>query len=362
MLRMTDIAAKAGVSQSTVSFVLNGRHTAIRISEETRLKVLAAAEELGYRSNRIARAVRTGNTRMLGIVGGDLGLEHVGAMLGGAIEEANRHNYTLKPLPEFSMPDTREIVRWSSEWRLSGVIALHLTSALLDEMHEESQSYGYPLLLLDTGTQFRDMPQIASDDASGTEAAVEHLVSLGHKKIAYISGEEISTISPLRESLFQKAMAKRGLEVPAGFIINGDFRFREPSEKAARTLLSLPAKTRPSAIFCGGDRIAAITVQVAAELGLGVPSDVSVVGTANLSIADLLNPRLTTIEQPFQEMGRAAVRRLLEIVGPTEEGEAEQALAESEVPTLASRWEGPIQLLETRLIVRDSTAPPSSTH
>lgn len=354
MLRMTDIAAKAGVSQSTVSFVLNGRHTAIRISEETRLKVLAAAEELGYRNNRIARAVRTGNTRMLGVVGGDLGTEHVGAMLGGAIEEANRHNYTLKPLPDVSDGgNTREIVRWSSEWRLSGVIALHLPSTLLDAMHEESQSYGYPLLLLDTGTQFRDMPQIASDDAAGTEAAIEHLVWLGHKRIAYISGEEISTLSPLREGLFRAAMTKRGLEVPDGFVLNANYRFREPNEKAAHTLLSLPAKKRPTAIFCGGDRIAAITIQVAASLGLNVPGDVSVVGTANLSIADLMNPRLTTIEQPFREMGQAAVRRLLEIVEPS--AVSEDGVLENDKVDLKVRFNGPIQLLETRLIVRDST-------
>lgn len=354
MLRMTDIAAKAGVSQSTVSFVLNGRHTAIRISEETRLKVLAAAEELGYRNNRIARAVRTGNTRMLGIVGGDLGMEHVGAMLGGAIEEANRHNYTLKPLPQAATSNTREIVRWSSEWRLSGVIALHLPATLLDAIHEESQSYGYPLLLLDTGTQFGDIPQVASDDASGVEAAIAHLVELGHRKIAFISGETISTISSLRESLFHSAMKKRGLDVPRGYVVNGDYTFRESSEKAARSLLSLPAEKRPTAIFCGGDRIAAFTIQVAAELGLSVPDDISVVGFANLSIADLLNPRLTTIEQPFRKMGQVAVQRLLEIVEPAKEGAAEEVAGDG-VPALSSRREGPIQLLETKLIVRDST-------
>ncbi len=389
MLRISDIAARAGVSSATVSFVLNDRHAEERISEKTRNKVLEAAEELGYRSNQMARAMRTGNTLMLGMLGGDTGEEPVGKMVAGALQAADERGYTLKILRDSLGGSAQQVIRRCSELRLMGVIALHLPPQTLSELRSEAGRYGYPLVLMDARSEMSDMPQVVSDDEAGIEAGVAHLVGLGHTKIAFISGEELSTLSALRENAFGRAMQRRGLALPESYVARGDYHLHEPSVHAAHSLLGLPSEERPTAIFCSGDLIALATLQVAHELQLSVPRDLSVVGFANFRVSAFATPQLTTVEQPFAEMGRAAVNLLLEILeqkegtktGHTANHEQRQSVVprgglrektedkqisssvDKESGTLleahsSTRTTRSIYKLPTQLIERASTAPP----
>ena len=390
MLRISDIAVRAGVSSATVSFVLNDRHAEERISEKTRDKVLEAAEELGYRSNQMARAMRTGNTLMLGMLGGDTGEEPVGKMVAGALQAADERGYTLKILRNSIGGSAQQVIRRCSELRLMGVIALHLPPQTLSELRTEADRYGYPLVLMDARSEVSDMPQVVSDDEAGIEAGVAHLAGLGHSKIAFISGEDLSTLSALRENAFDAAMRHHGLEVPESFVVRGDYHFHEPSVQAAHSLLCLPAEKRPTAIFCSGDLIALATLQVAHERRLSVPRDLSVVGFANFCVSEFSTPQLTTVEQPFAEMGSVAVNLLLEILERKEEarlghaandkqkqsGGARSGLrqkaeaakaspsAEEECgalcqPHSSTRTSRAVYKLPTQLIERASTAPPS---
>lgn len=347
MLKMSDIAQRAGVSSSTVSFVLNDRHEAARISESTRQRVLAAAEEMGYRANHGARAMRTGNTRMIGIVGGDLAWEQVGAMVAGAMEEIESHDYTLKLLPTplgGTVEAARGVVRRTSELRLQGAIALHLSGQAIEIFEAEAKRYKYPLLLLDTRAPASALPSVVSDDQCGIAAAVEHLASLGHRRIALLAGASLDAIVPLRESALRAALQLHGLSLPANYVQNGDFTVREPSVAAARALLSLPAHERPTALFCMGDLIAMAALQVASELHLQVPRDLSVVGFADFALAQFANPPLTTVRQDFAEMGRAAARQILQLCGQSEQEEkSPRPNACLEVPT--------------QLIVRGTSGP-----
>src|SRR3712207_2943316 len=135
MLKISDIAKHAKVSPTTVSFVLNDRHEATRISEKTRIKVLQAAEELGYRSNQLARAMRTGNTKMLGLLGGYTAEEQVGRMLAGALEAADAQGYSLKLLRLHELGGSaQQVIRRISELRLMGTLALHLPERVLEEL------------------------------------------------------------------------------------------------------------------------------------------------------------------------------------------------------------------------------------
>jgi len=313
MLRISDIAVRAGVSSATVSFVLNDRHAEERISEKTRNKVLEAAEELGYRSNQMARAMRTGNTLMLGMLGGDTSEEPVGKMVVGALQAADERGYTLKILRDSLGGSAQQVIRRCSELRLMGVIALHLPPQTLSELRTEARRYGYPLVLMDARSD-SDMPQVVSDDEAGIEAGVAHLAGLGHTKIAFISGEALSTLSALREKAFGTAMQRRGLALPESYVARGDYHLHKPSFEAAHSLLSLPEDERPTAIFCSGDLIALATLQVAHEMKLSVPSNLSIVGFADFRVAAFATPPLTTVEQPFAEMGRVAVNLLLEIL------------------------------------------------
>ena len=344
MLRLSDIAAKAGVSPSTVSVVLNDGHTAVRISEKTRQKVLRASEELGYRANHMARAIRTGNSRMLGFMGGDLRNENVGCMLAGAVEEAERADFTVHYLPlPHDEGDAHQMIRRSAELRLMGVMALHLPMPMLQELWAEAVRYDYPLVLLDSPAPFDDLPQVRAHDEEGVAAAIAHLAGLGHRRIGLISGRAQSSLTTVRETAFRETLARFGLEARQEWMASGDFRLIEPNLVAAQQLLILPAARRPTAIFCASDKMALAVVQTAHKMKLRVPDDLSVIGYGDLSFAQYASPRLTTVAQPFEEMGRAAVRYLLE-----------KSLATA-APEGNSSQDEPHIVLPTRLVEREST-------
>ena len=344
---MSDIAHKAGVSSSTVSFVLNDRHEAARISETTRQKVLAAAEEMGYRANHGARAMRTGNTRMIGIVGGNLAMEQVGAMVAGALEEFEMHDYTIKLLNlphQGSLDAVQGVFKRSSELRLQGAIAMHLSAQAIEAFEAEAKRYKYPLLLLDTRAPNGILPEVISDDEAGVAAAIEHLVGLGHRRIGLISGDIHDVIVPSRRKAFEGALKLHGLSASANHLQYGDFSLREPNLRAVRAVLSLPKSERPTALLCMGDLIAMAALQVASQLDLRVPHDLSVVGFADFALAEFANPPLTTVRQDFGTMGREAARQLLQRCGQkTSDVSIENGTMCNRVPT--------------QLIVRDSCGP-----
>ena len=346
MLKMSDIAQRAGVSSSTVSFVLNDRHEQARISDATRQKVLSVAQEMGYRANHGARAMRTGNTRMIGLVGGDLAREQVGAMVSGALEELELHGYTLKLLTsrlDDSLEAVQQVFKRGSELRLQGAIAMHLSAQAITAFEAEAKRYKYPLLLLDTRAPGGVLPEVISDDETGVSAAIAHLVGLGHRRIGLISGDVHDVIVPSRRQAFVETLRSHGLSAPENYLQPGDFSLREPSLRAAHALLGLPAHERPTALLCMGDLIALATIQVAGQLNLRVPDDLSVVGFADFALAEFANPPLTTVRQDFGAMGREAARQLL--------GRCAQNPADALAQPAAC------QRVPTQLVVRDSCGP-----
>ena len=301
--------------------------------------------------------MRTGNTRMLGIMGGDIGMEQVGSMVAGALEELEAHNYTLKLLPTpqgGSVEAAQEIASRSSELRLQGAIALHLSREAIAIFEAEANRYGYPLLLLDTRAPQSALPAVVSDDEGGIAAAVEHLVALGHRRIALIAGAQWDDIVPLRQAAFEAALRAHGLELPDACLQYGDFNALEANAHAARALLSLPASKRPTALFCMGDLIAMAALQVASEVGLRVPQQLSVVGFADFTMAKFANPPLTTVRQDFGAMGQLAARQILKLCDKNAHNAPLNA-----PPLKALPPEAPDLLLQrvpTQLIVRGTTA------
>ena len=372
---LRDVAEAVGVSVQSVSGVLNEGGTPKRVSPHTRQRILEVAEELGYRRNHSARAMRTGDTRMLGFLGGDLSEEHVGKMLSGAVEAADACGYTLKILRLGDLGNAQQVIRRSSELRLMGVLALHLPALTQADLHAEARRYGYPLVLMDARSDRKDIPQVVSDDEAGIREGVRHLVELGHRRIAFLSAQEDSEVlsggsqkpslaglAHPRQKAFLAAMAHHDLEVAPELIACGSFSTREVSLQAAHILLSLPSKRRPTAIFCAGDFIALAALQAAQKRGIVVPDQLSLIGFANLGVLDFVTPRLTTIEQPFLDIGRSAVHVLLRVI----ESQGKQETGSSETPpnslsdescSSVSAFNGPL-FLPTRLLQRESTAPP----
>lgn len=338
---MSDIARKAGVSRMTASCVLNERQDDRIVRDDTRQRVLQAAAEMGYRRNELARAMVTGKNRVLGFLAAQPETEYVARMLSGALEEAEARDYSVKVLRIGDEASTRRALQRCSETRLAGIITVYMRDDLLNHLHDEMARYRIPLARLDSSSTRPWGVRVTSDDETGGRLAVEHLVSLGHRHIAFVSGSPGTSTGIARESGFRQAMEQSGLEVLPGYICHG---YWEPArtEQVTKELLA-NAPQRPTAIVCANDEIAMAVLRTARRHGLRVPEDLSVVGFADLSVARMADPPLTTIMQPFWGMGQVAARWL--IARQDEEEFSDQPVEE---------------VLATQLIVRESTAPPGA--
>lgn len=339
MITITDIAARAGVSRATVSYVLNARSTQVRISPDTQRRVQEAALELGYQRNELARAVTTGQSRMLGFWVMQSQHEPVARVLAGAMKEADDNDYFIKMLGFDNSALDAQVIERCVAWRVSGIIAIHAPHEALENLYPQLRSTHIPLVLVDSQAERAGSVHIASDQAQGVRSVLAHLVELGHKRIAYIAGREDPgwMISHQRVAAYRAAMREFGLDRHVQ-VLYGNWD-ADDTEAATRQLLKMPASRRPTAIACWSDYTAMAVMRAASRMGVRVPDDLSVAGFDDLAVASLLNPPLTTVAQSFEEMGRRAVRRLL--------GGEEMKGAPDE------------EALATHLVIRESTAPPN---
>ncbi|MBW3635147.1 MAG: LacI family transcriptional regulator [Armatimonadetes bacterium] len=342
MITISDVAAKAGVSRATVSYVLNEKNTSVKISAPTRNRVLETASELGYRRNELARAMITGKSRMLGFWVMQSNREPVVRVLAGAMKEADENDYFIKMLGfDNDTLDSRTLER-CIEWRLAGIIAFHAPEESMRHLLPQIKETGIPFVMVDSQHPPTDCLNIEADHASGMTAIVEHLVAQGHRRIAFLGGRNGNedSISGAREKAYRNAMERVGLHRECQ-VEYGDWRAEfsqwESGTTAAATHRLLNATPRPTAIACASDHIAMIVMRLAAERGLQVPQQLSVTGFDDVTAATLYNPPLTTVAQPFEEIGRSAVRHL---ISPSSQQ--------------------PSQVLPAHLVVRGSTLKPPS--
>jgi LacI family transcriptional regulator len=197
--------------------------------------------------------------------------------------------------------------------------------------------YRIPVVAIDPHTGPSDLPTVDSDNLAGAEAAVWHLVNLGHRRIGFLGGRDDLESARRREEGYRRTMAAAGLPVDPDLMRSGGFRM-ETSDAPARELLG--RADRPTAIFAANDLMAIQTVQVAQSLGLRVPEDLSVIGFDNIPESAMAKPTLTTIAQPLKSIGQTAMQLLLAL------------LRGEEVPVRHVQ-------LATELVVRSSTAPPA---
>jgi LacI family transcriptional regulator len=343
MIRMSDIAVHAGVSRTTVSFVLNEKHLAVGISEETRSRVLRAADELGYRRNEAARQTISGQSRVLGFIVGERDKESdvVGRILIGALEEAEDLGYSIRVLLINLRRDNWQAVSaHATELRLAGAMCVYVREPALSGFQGEMARYGgVPVALVDSSFPQPSGIRVISDDAAGCREAISHLLSLGHRprQIAFIGGDPSSGASMVREKCFRDLLAEQGWEATSEQITQGNWESERIAQIVEDLFSASDPEAIPTALFCVNDKAALGAIRTLNRLGLSVPGDVSVIGFADLEMAQYANPPVTTVAQPFHAMGRAAVRLLVET--PECENQSHDIL------------------LPTHLIVRESTAP-----
>ncbi|MDD5706276.1 MAG: LacI family DNA-binding transcriptional regulator [Kiritimatiellae bacterium] len=341
MVSVKDVAAKAGVARSTTSLVLSGRGPELAIAEATQQRIMRAAVELDYHPNQIARAMATGQTKAIGFLGSTLSNEYTARMLDGAVRVAQAGGYLVKLLHTNNGATEQNALHIAIQQRLAGVISVHADEAFLKTAQAELARHAVPLVILDhttlnLGSRPAPAIRVISDDAQGMADAVTHLATLGHTRIALLSVAKTSSGWIARENGYRQAMRKMKLPVRANYVQAVGSNVADYRD-AALKLLKLPE--RPTAIACVSDIIAMATLRTARAIGLRVPRDLSVIGFADLEMAQHADPPLTTVFQPFGLMGEVAAKRLLAAI----EGKAKP----SPQP----------EMLPTRLTVRESTGP-----
>ena len=334
---INDVARLAGVSKGAVSFAFNNRPG---ISEETRQRILAAAGELGWSPSRRARALSVSRALAVGLVmarpSETLRADpFFPSFIAGVEGELSRHGYALllQLVPEHDTEhDTYR--RLAGEGRVDGVLVTDLyvddaRPALLAEL-------GLPAVIVgpDLGEPF--WPAIGVDDGPGVAAAVDHLLALGHTRIAHVAGPDFMVHGRSRRQAWAATLERAG--VPVGTCIETDFSAEEGA-KATRTLLDRPEP--PTAIVYANDLMAIAGLAVAVGRGFDVPGQLSLVGYEDTELAAHMQPPLTTVSTDVIGWGRAAAARLLALI--------------QERPADTPELQAP------RLVVRGSTGRPSQS-
>jgi LacI family transcriptional regulator len=328
-----DIASLAGVSVATVSRVLNGRPD---VSPATRELVLRHIRERGYVSNRSARALAGGRTGLIGLTVPFLQGDYFSHIVAGAADALYERDARFVLCPTSHEHDREVSLLGRLMHGTTDGAILILPSESSQEL-SELRRRGFPLVVVDPPIRLDDdVPVIAAANWAGGRMAAEHLIDLGHRRIAIMTGPRDWSASIDRLAGYHSALIAAGLPLTPDLVVEANFRY-EGGYQAAECLLA--RAERPTAIFALNDNMALGVLGAARAAGLEVPRDLSVVGFDDVEFAALATPSLTTVSQPLKEMGRLAASVLYRQL----DGQ----------PLDAGRVE-----LSTRLVVRDSTAPP----
>lgn len=340
------MANLAGVSRSAVSLVLNDRADGF-LAKETQLRIQAAAAQLGYTPNHIARSLRNQRSRVIGLVSNNAVTGPFdGAIIAGANATAHKAGFMIFATDTEDYDDngaaaTKSLLERSVDGLIRLTVGLHETT-VLDSFLTLPAALANCYPSADSPESAASLPAFIPDEVAGGHTAAQHLIGLGHTRIAFLGGEYDSPASSLREQGFRQAMREANLAVHEPWVLEAGFGIAEGYRSAMR-VLDAPAAARPTAVLAANDRAAVGITLAAARLRLQVPADLSIVGYDDESlIADATVPSLTTMALPFVEMGSRAMEAVLARIEP--------GAAPAEPPS------GKV-LLPCRLVVRESTAP-----
>jgi LacI family repressor for deo operon, udp, cdd, tsx, nupC, and nupG len=303
--KIADVARLAGVSVATVSRALA---TPEVVSETTRERVLAAVREIGYTPNIAARNLRARKSMMVLVVVPDISNPFFADVLRGIDEALAAANYGLIIANLGQRPEQEaRYVNLALAGQVDGVLLL--CGHMLAGGGRKLTDSPLPIVAACEIIPGADFPQVEVDNRAAARAAIEHLIGLGHRRIAYLSGPRANILDRARAEGYAEAMAKAGPTDPA-WIVEGDFTF-QAGIKAAKALAALPSANRPTALFAANDEMAIGFIKAARGLGLAVPENISVIGFDGIDYADFCEPTLTTVYQPRRTLGAVAADLLI---------------------------------------------------
>jgi DNA-binding LacI/PurR family transcriptional regulator len=339
MPTIKDIARACNVSTATVSYVINGKNTLL---PETRERVMRKMQEMNYHPSAVARGLTNKRMNTLGIlfdnVGSEIAIWHpyTSGILQGIVAASAEAGYNVTLFTELWQDREKSLPKLRDQ-RTDGliVVAPPADTDILPSL----QSAGLKVVTVSSQSGPFGMPSVDVDNAAGVRLAVEHLLTLGHQKIAFLGGELNMFSAIVRLDAFQSSLQAANISVPPEYLSASSYQSPEVADRQAHYLMTQAIP--PTAIVAGNDQIAIAVLKAADALGIAVPEQLSVIGFDDIPDAALLRPALTTIRQPLMEIGKGAARLLLRTLG------GEPVPAEC-------------LLIEPTLVVRATTAPPPS--
>lgn len=331
---LNDVALLAGVDRSVVSRVIND-DPRLNIRPDTRRRVLETIEKLGYRRNAAARSLRTARSYMLGLFIPDFANPVYAEIIKGAETEAGRVGYGLMTASsEGIRQGVDHYIDLFGHGRVDGLLFAGEESG---RELEQLRALRLPWVLVNRRIEGSDR-YVVLDDEHGSRLAVEHLVALGHRRIAHVAGPETADTARRRRAGYSAAMSSAGLAADPRLVVHADYT---PAGGRAAMDELLAAEHRPTAVFVANVASAVGVLHAVHAAGLSAPADLSVIAMHDMPLADHLVPALTTVRMPLGELGARAVR-MMASRGPSEP--ITEVVAE------------PVEV-----VVRASTGPPRGT-
>jgi len=328
---LADVGREAGVSIMAASAVLNGAKTSSRISDETRVRILAAAEKLHYRANATARALVDRRMNAIGVATtlsrNELN-QYFLEVFNGVIEAAAEfeQNTTVFALPDWKEGASR--IPRICDSRIDGLILL---APLLEAEAARYLPEHTPIVSVHANHEMPNVVNLESDEEAGAFEMVRHMLSLGHRRILHLGGPPDSIGAMRRVSGYLGAHAAAGVKPLEDYIVPGDFSTLSGRRELEAWLQRHRGEPLPQAIFAASDAIAIGCLDALAARGLRTPADVSVVGFDDTMLAR--SAHLATVRQPLREMGHRAVRLLMDRIEAKHRDAAYRAPSNIVLPT-----------------------------
>jgi len=301
------VAQRAGVSTATVSRALNGTG---QIAPGTRQAIEDAVRELGYRPSGVARSLRTKSTQTIALLLPDITNPFYPGLVRGVQKAARRRGYLM--LLASAEGDAEGELEYLELFRANAVDgALVIGVSVTGDSIGAAISSGFPMVSMDRSVDSPDVPLVQVDNRGGACLATEHLIGLGHRRIAHITGPQALGITRERLVGYQDALERAGLPFDPDLVVEGDYEERGGGAAADRLLRS---GARFTAVFAGNDLTAIGAMDALHGRGLRIPEDVSVVGFDDVRLASYVSPALTTVHQPAAQIGERAATVLIDVI------------------------------------------------
>ncbi|MDC3418395.1 LacI family DNA-binding transcriptional regulator [Aquibacillus salsiterrae] len=327
MATIIDVAKRAGVSKSTVSRVLTNSG---RIDADTKKRVIKAMEELGYQPSRAAQTLRNKKTKLIAVLVPRVSNHFFSTLIQGMEREAVKHDYQIVLCNTGNDPKKEyNYLKMLENHQIDGLILTAFRNPV--ELIQQFSSFG-PIILVEEYTKDDIFPTITIDHQEAAYKATEHLIKLGHQHIGMVNGPEESIITKDREKGFLKALETYHIPIQEKWICFESFGIQQGRRYIQRVLNN---DFYPTAVFAGNDELAVGVIQEAKQQGLDVPQDLAVVGFDDQDIATIIEPNLTTIKQPVEQLGEKAMLLLIDTL------QGNKNISKKKI-------------LETKLIIRES--------